>query len=298
MRYSLDQLEVFVLVTQTGGFSAAARKLGKTQSTISSAIANLEADWGVQLFDRSSKLAVLTAAGQALLIQAKEILERCKVLEGQVSSLNLGVETALTLSIELPYSVVVAPLNEFAQRFEHVSVHIRPPHEGNFSTLVHEGLATLGMGFAQANYPDDLAFTQLGRLVLTHVVCKEHPLASLGKVRFSDLHVHRRLAFSAHSHGLSTSEYLDATCCWRAGSYLTLLEMTRAGLGWTTLPRQLILAELARGELVELDLTAYPHTDWQVGIDLVWKKAEPLGIAAAWLKQRLEQQAIFEDNNY
>lgn len=102
MRYSLDQLEVFVLVTQTGGFSAAACKLGKTQSTISSAIANLEADWGVQLFDRSSKLAVLTAAGQALLIQAKEILERCKVLEEQASSFNLGVESALTLSIELP----------------------------------------------------------------------------------------------------------------------------------------------------------------------------------------------------
>lgn len=297
MRYSLDQLEVFVLATEAGGFSAAARKLGKTQSTISSAIANLEADWGVQLFDRGSRLAVLTPAGQALLVQAREILERCKVLDGHASSLNLGVESALTLSIEIPYGVLMAPLREFAQRFEHLNVQLRHPHEGNISSLVRDGAATLGIGFAQANYPDDLAFTQLGRLILTHVVCRDHPLASLEKVSFADLHVHRRLAFSAHAHGLPTAEYLDATCCWRAESYLALLEMTRAGLGWTTLPRQLILDELARGDLVELPLAAYPHTDWQVGIDLIWKKAEPLGVAAAWLRQRLQQQPIFEQGN-
>ena len=83
MRYSLDQLAVFVLATQAGSFSAAARRIGKTQSTISNAISNLEADLGVQLFDRSSKLALLTPAGHALLAQAKEILERCKVFEGQ-----------------------------------------------------------------------------------------------------------------------------------------------------------------------------------------------------------------------
>jgi DNA-binding transcriptional LysR family regulator len=145
MRYSLDQLEIFVLATQTGGFSAAARKIGKTQSTVSSAIANLEADWGVQLFDRGSRLAVLTPAGQALLTQTKAILERCKVLEGHARSLNLGMETELTLTIEVPYSVVLEPLREFAQRFEHVNVHVRHPHEGKTSALVQDGVATLGI---------------------------------------------------------------------------------------------------------------------------------------------------------
>jgi DNA-binding transcriptional LysR family regulator len=294
MLYSLDQLEVFVLATQAGGFSAAARQIGKTQSTVSSAIANLEADWGVQLFDRGSRLAMLTPAGQALLIHAKEILARCKALEGHARSLNLGVESELSLTIEVPYGVVMAPLREFAHRFEHVNVNIQHPREGNVSSLVRDGVATLGIGFAQANYPDDLAFTQLGRLVLTHVVCREHPLARLDKVTFADLHIHRRLVFSAHSQGLPTSEYLNATCSWRAESYLALLEMTRSGLGWATLPRQLILAELERGELVELDLAAYPHTDWQVGVDLVWQKTQSLGLAATWLKSRLEQQSIFE----
>ncbi|WP_134928929.1 LysR family transcriptional regulator, partial [Pseudomonas protegens] len=48
MRFSLEQLQMFVQAAQTGSFSAAARKLGKTQSTVSVAIANLEADLGVE----------------------------------------------------------------------------------------------------------------------------------------------------------------------------------------------------------------------------------------------------------
>ena len=48
MHYSLEQLEVFVLATQAGGFTAAARRIGKTQSTISTAIANLP-DYGDKL---------------------------------------------------------------------------------------------------------------------------------------------------------------------------------------------------------------------------------------------------------
>ena len=55
-----------------------------------------------------------------------------------------------------------------------------------------------------------------------------------------------------------------------------------------------LLGELERGELVELDLVASPYTDWLVGVDLVWKKAEPMGAAAAWLKSRIERESIFE----
>ena len=294
MNYSLDQLESFVLATQAGGFSAAARRIGKTQSTLSNAIANLETDLGVQLFDRSSKPAILTPTGHALLAQAKEVLERCKVLEGHARSLNLGQETSLTLTIAAPHSIVLEPLREFAKKFEYVNVSIRFPHERSVSDLVRDGTAVLGLGFAQTNYPDDLAFILLGRLVLTHVVSKEHPLAQLPQVTFGDLHTYRRLIFGAHSHGLPTSEYLDGTHYWHVESYLSLMEMIRSGLGWTTLPRQLVFDELERGEFVELNLVSYPYTDWLVGVDLVWKKNEPMGAAAAWLKSRIEQQPIFE----
>ncbi|HBX1524924.1 TPA: LysR family transcriptional regulator, partial [Klebsiella pneumoniae] len=55
MRYSPEALTAFVEAVDSGSFSAAARRLRKSQSTISTAIANLEADLGVILFDRATR---------------------------------------------------------------------------------------------------------------------------------------------------------------------------------------------------------------------------------------------------
>lgn len=61
MRYSPEALTAFVETVAAGSFSAAARRLRKSQSTISTSIANLEADLGFDLFDRSARQPVLTA---------------------------------------------------------------------------------------------------------------------------------------------------------------------------------------------------------------------------------------------
>lgn len=64
MRYSPEALNAFVETVSAGSFSAAARRLHKSQSTVSTAIANLEDDLGVTLFDRSARHPVLTEQGQ------------------------------------------------------------------------------------------------------------------------------------------------------------------------------------------------------------------------------------------
>lgn len=74
MRYSPESLEAFVQTVESGSFSAAARALRKSQSTISTAVANLEQDLGFTLFSRESRNPVLTENGQRALAQVKEIL--------------------------------------------------------------------------------------------------------------------------------------------------------------------------------------------------------------------------------
>lgn len=64
MHYSPEALQAFVEAAALGSFSAAARKLRKSQSTVSTAIANLEADLALTLFDRSARQPVLTAAAK------------------------------------------------------------------------------------------------------------------------------------------------------------------------------------------------------------------------------------------
>ena len=294
MRYSLDQLEVFSVTIAEGSFSAAARRLNCSQSTVSTAIANLETDLGVALFDRSTRVPTLTAAGRALLRRTENILERCLELEQHAGSLGDAVEAKLTLAIEVPYPLLTQPLLAFADRFPDVDLDIRHPRDGDVSTLVQAGVAQLAVGFAQPGYDRNLGFMQMGKLVMSHVVARNHPLAQLETVSFPELHRHRRLAFSAHSERLPTTEYLRASRHWRAESHLALLELTRAGLGWATLPRHLALHRIEAGELVELRLAAYPHTDWLVGVDLLWNQSHPMGPAGSWLRDTLSATKVSE----
>ena len=75
MHHAPEALLAFAEAALLGSFTAAARKLGKRQSTVSEAIANLEIDLGVQLFDRSTRTPTLTDAGRALLPQVQRALE-------------------------------------------------------------------------------------------------------------------------------------------------------------------------------------------------------------------------------
>jgi DNA-binding transcriptional LysR family regulator len=52
---SLDQLRTFVAASDEGSFSAAARRLRRTQSAVSETMANLETQLGVTLFDRNGR---------------------------------------------------------------------------------------------------------------------------------------------------------------------------------------------------------------------------------------------------
>ncbi|MDE1169043.1 MAG: LysR family transcriptional regulator [Pseudomonas sp.] len=298
MRFSFDQLQLFVMAVKVGSFSAAARSLGKTQSTVSAGIANLEADLGVELFDRTSRLPTLTAAGRTLLIEAEAVLERCLALQGHADSLAQHTEASLTLAIEVPYTQLMPVLSEFAEVFPYVDLVVRHPVHGDVSELVMKGEADLGLAFSQPNYPQALDFVQMGKLIMAHVTHPDHPLARQAQVSFADLHAHRRLAFSAHADKLPSSEYLRSTQLWRAESYLALVAMVRAGLGWATLPHQLVQRELAAGELVELQLQAYPHTDWLVGVDLLWARDGHPGTAARWLRERFTQAKVFELNRF
>ena len=67
---TLDQLRTFIAAVDEGSFSAAGRKLRRAQSVVSQTLANLEAQLGVKLFDRSARYPRLTEEGRSLLTDA------------------------------------------------------------------------------------------------------------------------------------------------------------------------------------------------------------------------------------
>src|SRR6516225_11689156 len=90
---SLDQLQVFLTVVETGSFTAAGRKLGRATSAVSYAIANLEQQLGVQLFDRDrTRKPTLTIIGTSVLSEAQAISASVNGLRAKISGMLGGLE--------------------------------------------------------------------------------------------------------------------------------------------------------------------------------------------------------------
>ena len=100
---SQEVLLAFVQAATQGSFSAAARKLGRSQSTVSAAVASLEIDLDLILFDRSSRKPTLTPAGHVMLQRAEDILAATSRLEMTASQLAQGVEPKLTVAMSDTY---------------------------------------------------------------------------------------------------------------------------------------------------------------------------------------------------
>src|SRR3546814_19744074 len=71
---TFKQIEALYWVVELGGFAKAADKLNTTQSAITKRIKELEADVDIQVFDRSSKKAVITQKGREIFDMADSLL--------------------------------------------------------------------------------------------------------------------------------------------------------------------------------------------------------------------------------
>ncbi len=72
----LAAIETFVCAVEEGSLSGAARRLAKTPSAVTKAIAGLEASLGVRLFERTTRTLVLTESGRLYLATATDVLQR------------------------------------------------------------------------------------------------------------------------------------------------------------------------------------------------------------------------------
>lgn len=283
MSMSLDALAAFANAAELGSFSAAARRLGKSQSTISEAIANLEIDLAVQLFDRGSRQPALTQAGRHLLGYARQMLAIGDELNQQAQLLNAGLEPRLTLVLSDTYqsSRFQEVTRQLEQNFEALELECLVGEQDDVLDLIQTGRAHLGCMAAQKQYPADIGHATLGEVSeVALYVARSHPLAALEQVDRQALSRHRELRLNTYTE--SKPETMSRRC-WFAPSYLMLLEMAILGAGWAELPRWLA-DSFGAERLRELRAPGWPKARH---IDLVWSRRRPLGMAAVWVREQL-----------
>src|ERR1700761_1394074 len=122
---SLDQLRTFISAADEGSFSAAGRKLGRAQSVVSQTLANLEGQLGVKLFDRAGRSPVLTAAGEALLPEARAVAGDMDQFKARARGLAGGLEPELSVVVDVMFPTLALTCAVAAFQAEFPSTPLR-----------------------------------------------------------------------------------------------------------------------------------------------------------------------------
>jgi DNA-binding transcriptional LysR family regulator len=293
MQWNLEQIRLFISVAEGRSFSAVARRMNRAQSAVSTAIAQLEADLGVQLFARSSgRQPLLTEAGASLLEEAREVLRQCERLEGRALGLARGEEARLRLAQDeaMPYPPVLDSLEALARQFPQLEVQVASAAQGDVARKLLERRADLGLLFHHEQMPEALERQRLGAIGMVTVCGAGHPLAARGYVDRRELARHRQLLMAPQDSRYPGGEQISPQV-WRADSFYAMAELLMRNLGWAWLPRHVAQYPTYLGQLVEL------RSDWTpppLVVELVCRRDEALGPAALWLADCLAEhlQAI------
>ncbi|BCG09554.1 LysR family transcriptional regulator [Buttiauxella agrestis] len=286
MNYSPESLEAFVQAVETGSFSAAARKLKKSQSTISSAIANLEADLGVTLFDRQSRQPVLTDQGKHILPYIQSIMaasERLNEVSVRLAG-NIEPRLSFVLSDVWQTSHHESILQRFSQRFPDIEFECLIAEDEDVIDLIQIGRAHVGVLRVQPRYPIDVtvARLQVGAEMAIYIH-RQHELARLAAVEMDALQTVRQLSLSTFT---DPTRNKSGGPTWSSPSLLMLLEMAEQGFGWGILPRWLV-EQFGHDVLQELPVAGWPQ---RIDVDVLWSNKTPPGPAGRWMIDQLRAQ--------
>ena len=283
---TLDQLQVFLAVAETGSFSAAARMLNRAQSVVSYTIANLEGQLEVGLFERHGvRQPRLTEAGRAMLPDARRIVADLQVMRSRAKSMKQGLEAELSIAISVmvPADAVVSQLREFGRRFPSVALNLNVGELGMVMDMVSSGRAGIGIGGAVLKPDDTILAEKIGHSFMVPVAAADHPLGRLGRpLTLSDVREETQLVVTDAS-GLTAGRNFNVLSykTWRVSDVATKHQLIRGGLGWGGLPASLVREDLRNGTLVALKLDAYEHGEYP--IYALRKISNPAGPAATWL---------------
>lgn len=281
---TLDQIRTFVAIAESGSFRAAATRLARVQSAVSHAIANLEAELGLTLFDRSSHRPALTAEGKALLGNARDLLLRVDAMRARARSLGDGVESELSLVVDtlFPIAAVGAALTEMRAAYPSVSVRLAVEPMGGPITGLTERRSALAVTVGEDFRDPRLALDAICAVQIVAVASAGHPLGRRGRKSVADLADHLQIVLSDPtplSEGRSFGVLSPQIC--RVSNQDTKHAMILAGLGWGRLPLWQVARDLKERRLVRVETGALGrNAALAMEAYLAHRLDEPLGPAA------------------
>jgi DNA-binding transcriptional LysR family regulator len=289
----LQDLQAFATVAAERSFSAAARRLHRTQPAISQAERRLEDELGDRLFDRSSRNGVLTEAGTLLLEHAQRLLRLAADAEAAVRELQQVRRGRVRIGAnEAAVHSLLPAIQTFTGLHPHVSVDVRRVPSRRVADELMDGSIDFGV-LTFLPKESGLQAIPLGGDELVMLANPGHPLA--GRKRVSMEEVGRQVVIAhndpspARERVLRIYERRHAPINIQV-SLPSLDGIKRAvemGAGVAVLPRRCALTEIERGDLVAIKV---PELSGRRIVRFVFRKAGELTHAAAAFLQVVREK--------
>ena len=295
MFINMDYYRVFYYAAKYRSITQAAELMHSSQPNVTRTIKKLESELGCGLFVRSSRGVELTPEGKKLYAHVSVACEQIRQAEEELakdSSLERGV-VALGVSEIALHTVLLQALRAFRQ--EYPGVHVRLTNCSTPQAL--EALRGGTVDMAIATTPMEVqkplecrtlqtfremliagpAYSSLAGQRLTPALCARYPFVGLGQ--------------DMGTSGLYQRFFMEQGVQFRpdteASGAAQLLPMVKNDLGLGFIPPSFAAEALARGEVVELELSPAPPVR---RVCLVTHSARPLSVAARKLEEVLLRQ--------
>ncbi|ETW11379.1 LysR family transcriptional regulator [Roseivivax marinus] len=189
LRFTLRQLEYFIAVGEAGSIALAADKVNVTAPSMSSAIAQLEAGFGVQLFTRRhSQGSVLTPTGERFIEQARAVIEAADKLNDMANIYTGSVRGSLRVGCMRTFVQVMVPQlrRSFEDKYENVDFGQVELDQAQIFDALRSSRIDVALTY-DLSLPSDIDFQPLRSLPPYVMVDVAHPLASRRQVSAGDL---------------------------------------------------------------------------------------------------------------
>lgn len=290
-----DALLMMDTIARTGSFAAAARELGKVPSALTYSVRQLEDALDVLLFDRRSRQARLTAAGDELLREGRLLLQQMDAVANRVQRVASGWEAELTIAVDkamAPHAVF-----DLMDAFYALKPPTRLRMRSEVMTGTWEALSTgqadLAIGVpADRVAGPDMRQEIIGEVSFIFAVAPHHPLARAPEpLSATEIANHRIVAVADTARGLApmTVGILPGQDVLTLPSMSAKLEAQLRGLGCGYLPEPMLRPYLEQGRLVHKQVEGPERL---IRILYAWRqaRAQP-GMALTWWLHQLASPA-------
>jgi len=291
---SLDQLRTFIAAAEEGSFSAAGRKLRRSQSLVSQTVANLEGQLSVPLFDRANKYPRLTEAGQALLHEAKAVVGGMDGFKARARTMAEGLEPELSVVIDVvyPMSALTDAVGFFRKTYPNTPLRLYVEALGGVIQPVLDGRCRFGVIGTFPAIPDNFHSEPLLEVPFVTVVAPGHALAAvrglvpMGKVvqQVQLVLTDRTVVTEGRNFGVLSP------LTWRLADLGAKQAFLRAGFGWGHMPLAMVQDDLANGSLVKIRIEGFPARAQFLLMQAVYRKDAPPGPAGRAFIRQLKQK--------